>query len=129
MDKKVVGVIIDGAKKEKITIGEANERKKTFSPLLVNNICYKELRNAKKKVKTTNYGTSFDLENLIKYLQEIHSKFGNMDVLYYNGKTECFTRPSLSDIDVVKRYFTISGNMETKSMEIKNDKALSFFHS
>jgi hypothetical protein len=30
---------------------------------------------------------------------------------------------------VVKRYFTISGNMETKSMEIKNDKALSFFHS
>ena len=129
MDKKVVSVIIDGVEKEKITIGEANERKKTFSPLLVNNICYKELRDTRKKVRTTNYGTSFDLENLIKYLQEIHSKFGNMDILYYNGKTECFTRPSLSDIDVVKRYFTISGNMETKNMEIKNDKALSFFHS
>ena len=129
MDKKVVSIIIDGVKKEKITIGEANERKKTFSPLLVNNICYNELRDTRKKVRTTNYGASFDLESLIKYLQEIHSKFGNMDILYYNGKTECFTRPSLSDIDVVKIYVTISGNMEEKNMEIKNDKALSFFHS
>ena len=108
MDKKVVSIIIDGVKKEKITIGEANERKKTFSPLLVNNICYNELRDTRKKVRTTNYGASFDLESLIKYLQEIHSKFGNMDILYYNGKTECFTRPSLSDIDVVKIYVTIS---------------------
>ena len=35
----------------------------------------------------------------------------------------------LSDIDVVKQHFTLSGDIKYQYMHIKEDKALSIFHS
>ena len=126
--KKIIEVV-DGKEKGIISLEEANEKINVeLSPLSFNNAYRKELIKLSKGIKSTHCVTGFDLEGLIEFLQKIHAKFGNMDVLYFNGRSRCYTRPILSDIDVVKKHFTLTGNLDSTYMNIKNDKALSLFH-
>ena len=126
--KKIIEVV-DGKKKGIISLEKANEKiKAELSPLSFGNAYSKELIKLSKDIKSTHCVTGFDLEGLINFLQKIHAKFGNMDVLYFDGRNGCYTRPSLSDIDVVKKHFILTGDLGSTYMNIKNDKALSFFH-
>lgn len=126
-----ITVFIDGVKQSSsISIEESKEKAKSFSPYYnVDNTFYKERNEILIECKKSELPIGFDLEDLIAFLNEIHSKFGNMPVLYHTAETGCFKRFSLYDIDIVKSYFTLAGNLSEDSMIIKNEKALSFFHT
>ena len=129
--KRNITVSIDGVKQSSsISIKEAKEKAKSFSPYYnEDNTFYKERNEILKECKKSELPIGFDLEDLIAFLNEIHSKFGNMPILYYAAETGCFERFSLYDIDIVKSYFTLAGNLSEVTMDIKNEKALSFFHT
>ena len=125
---KVV-VEIDGNETNVISIEEAKKKSESFSPLKnLQNTFYNETSKIIKDVKKPETYDGFDLEELICFLENVHEKYGNMKVLYFNGITNCFTKPSLNDIDIVKSYFTISSNTKTQHMNINSEKAISFFH-
>lgn len=129
--KKNITVFIDGVKQpSNISIEEGKEKAKSFSPYYnIDNTFCKERDEILVECKKSELPIGFDLEDLIAFLNEIHSKFGNMPVLYHAAKTGCFTRFSLHDIDIVKSYFTLAGNLAGSTMDIKTEKALSFFHT
>ena len=129
--KKNITVFIDGVKQPKdISVEEAKEKAKSFSPYYnIDNTFYKERNEVIIECKKSELPTGFDLEDLIAFLNEVHFKFGNMPVLYHAAETGCFKRFSLHDIDIVKSYFTLAGNLAGGSMDIKKEKALSFFHT
>jgi hypothetical protein len=129
--KRNITVSVDGVKQfSSISIEEAKEKAKDFSPYYnIGNTFYNERNEILVECKKSELPLGFDLEDLIAFLNEIHSKFGNMPVLYYAAETGCFKRFSLCDIDIVKSYFTLAGNLAVSSMDIKNEKALSFFHT
>ena len=77
----------------------------------------------------TNQGQGMALNDFISYLTRIRDEFGNMPVAFFNGRTGCYTHPVPSDVDVVKQYFTVSGNLDGCNVDIKYEKALSLFHS
>ena len=129
--KRNITVSVDGVKQSSsISIEEAKEKAKDFSPYYnIGNTFYNERNEILVECKKSELPLGFDLEDLIAFLNEIHSKFGNMPVLYHAAETGCFKRFSLHDIDIVKSYFTLAGNLAVSSMDIKNEKALSFFHT
>ena len=130
MIKNVIVSVDNKEEPQKITVQEAKDRVKAFSPYdnWKENTYYKERNEIISNLKHSSMHTGFDLNDLIAFLQGVRSDFGNMPVLYFSGEKECFRKFELHDIDIVKRYFTILGNAKNNCMEIKNEKALSFFH-
>ena len=125
----MVTLKVNGTKMGEKTVDFAKDYAATFSPIRnLNNTFHKETREISKKVSKPNSHNGFDLDELIDFLSNVRKQFGNMKVLYFNGKTNCFSIPQLNDIDVVKEHFTISSNMSGQTMNFVTDKALSFFH-
>ena len=131
MVKKNIIVSVDGERElQKITAQEAIDRTKIFSPYSnwEGNTYYQERKEIIHNSKQSDSHIGFDLEDLIRFLQEVHTKFGNMPVLYFSGKEKSFRTFELSDIDVVKSYFTIAADTKYVYVRIKNENAISFFH-
>lgn len=129
--KKYIIVKVDGKESARLSVKEAKEKASVFSPLSHSkeNTFYKESEEIRAKIRNPSHYNYFDLKELIAFLQEVYSKFGNMPILYFNGSENIFSRPALSDIDIIKSYFIIRGNLGGTTIEIKNQKALSFFHA
>jgi len=131
MAKKNIIVSVDDEREpQKITAQEAIDRTKIFSPLhnWEGNTYYQERKEIIHNSKQSDNIIGFDLEDLIRFLQEVYAKFGNMPVLYYSGKEKSFRTFELSDIDIVKSYFTVAANTKYIYVKIKNKNAISFFH-
>ena len=131
MVKKNIIISVDGEREsQKITAQEAIDRTKIFSPLSnwEGNTYYQERKEIIHNSKQSTRHIGFDLEDLIRFLQEVHAKFGNMPVLYFSGKEKSFRTFELSDIDVVKSYFTVAADTKHVYVRIKNENAISFFH-
>ena len=134
MVKKNIIVSVDGEREpQKITAQEAIDRTKIFSPYSnwEGNTYYQERKEIIHNIYNSKQSASpigFDLEDLIRFLQEVHAKFGNMPVLYFSGKEKSFRTFELSDIDVVKSYFTVAADTKHVYVRIKNENAISFFH-
>ena len=119
--------IRNNGKEKVVELETVQHLKDEFSPLRnPTNCCHqKELREVIKTLPSA----ELDLDNLIALLTHYRKKFGNMPVLNFHGKEGTFTWPSLMDIDVVKKYFTISGNTKDVFMNVHEEKALSWFTS
>lgn len=131
MVKKNIIVSVDGEREsQKITAQEAIDRTKIFSPYSnwEGNTYYQERNVIIHNSKQSDNPIGFDLEDLIRFLQEVHAKFGNMPVLYFSGKERSFRTFELSDIDIVKSYFTVAADTTHIYVKIKNENAISFFH-
>lgn len=87
-----------------------------------------EVHQLYKQSVEVNYACGMCLTDFIDYLTKIRDRFGNMPVLYFSHERDTFTMPSHFDIDVVKEYFQLSGNLASASANIKKEKALSLFH-
>ena len=127
MERNVI-VSINGIKKETISVDEAKERGKEMSPLVLANTFYEEVRDIRREATKNSDSLKLDLECYIKFLQGVYDKFGNMPVLGYSHSNSCFYNCELSDIDVVKKHFTVSGNLAHQYMNIEDKEALSIFH-
>ena len=130
MSKNVIVSVNGEEEARKITVKEAKEKAKAFSPYSnwKENTYFQERNEIIRDSKRSDIVIGFDLEDLIQFLQGVHSKFGNMPVLYFSGTKECFRTFDLHDIDIVKSYFTVACNMSNQYMKIENKSALSFFH-
>lgn len=126
MSNKVI-VKIDDVIEEEITVSEAKEKARAFNPIKSENVFSEEQHRIIKSVRKAGFHIGFDLEELIGYLQELYKQFGNMPVFYFDDDHNAFRKPELTDIDVVRKYFTIQANTKEQFMNIKNDRALSFF--
>lgn len=87
-----------------------------------------EVHQLYKQSVEVDYGRGMCLTDFIDYLTKIRDRFGNMPVLYFSHERGTFTMPSHFDIDVVKEYFQLSGNLASASANIKKEKALCLFH-
>lgn len=70
---------------------------------------------------------TMSLKTFIEFLTRIYNKFGDIPVLYFSGETGTFRSPCFNDIDIMKKYFTISGNTEETYLNIEEKPALSLF--
>ena len=112
-----------------ISVEEAREKsRKEFNPCESFDNIYIEERQEFERQVLNPCQIGFNLKQFIDFLIKIHETFGDMPVLYFNGSTQCFTKPTLNDIDIVKKYFTVTANAERRCMNIYNSKALSLFH-
>ena len=129
MNKKNVIVSVNGVEKERITVDEAKKKGKEMSPMILSNTFFEKTREIAKKARENSDSRKLDLKSYIDFLQGIYDEFGNMPVLGYRASSDCFYNCELSDIDVVKQHFTLSGDIKYQYMNIREDKALSIFHS